>query len=263
MPFCYNCGTEIDDSVSFCPNCGAKNVANETPAQQPAPQPVQYQQPAAQNVGAAVAAPKKKISPVPIVIISIVVVLSIAAAIFAPILLKGAKPYIGAWAKIDTETGFTDNYRYIVALTDDGRLISGGNTAYCKEFADHIIVGYDDEDCTSMLGSLRYEVNGNIMELTFGTCEPSGANFTSNGRVETYTKLAVDDSTPISGVWRDKFSNEIMYVTSDKIYDGWYSLDYTIIGDKIITNSYGYEAEFSYVFNGDELMIIVLDFILI
>ncbi len=47
--FCKNCGTELDDQTTVCPNCGADQKEHQAqPApEQPAPQPAapQYQQP--------------------------------------------------------------------------------------------------------------------------------------------------------------------------------------------------------------------------
>lgn len=39
MKYCTNCGTQLEDNVSFCPNCGTP--VNAQPAPQPAAQPAQ------------------------------------------------------------------------------------------------------------------------------------------------------------------------------------------------------------------------------
>ncbi len=262
MAFCYNCGSQLDDNVLFCPNCGAKNVANAAAAQQsapqavqyqqPAPQPVQYQQPVAQVGGVAVAAPVKKKSKLPIIIISAVAALAIAAVLIIGLVLNGGKPYVGAWAM--SENG-VPNYRYIIAWTDDGKITAGDDTDYFKDVGNNIIIGYSDEACTSMAGALRYEINGNTMVVTTGTCDPNGANFYPNGNVQQYTKLVVDSSTPICGVWQDMYSDIIVYITGDKVYGDGVENEYKLIGNKIIVTNDGYEDEGTYSLNGDDLMI--------
>ncbi len=37
MPFCTHCGTQVGDSASFCPHCGAPQSARSTPYSAPPP----------------------------------------------------------------------------------------------------------------------------------------------------------------------------------------------------------------------------------
>lgn len=55
MVYCSNCGTEVQDMVKFCPNCG-KPVSSSTPPTQPQDQPYGGETKHCQHCGAVIAA---------------------------------------------------------------------------------------------------------------------------------------------------------------------------------------------------------------
>ncbi|MDR3289496.1 MAG: zinc-ribbon domain-containing protein [Peptococcaceae bacterium] len=54
MAFCQKCGTQLQDGVNFCPDCGAQTGA--APAQSPTPQAATPSNDAAENKGMAILA---------------------------------------------------------------------------------------------------------------------------------------------------------------------------------------------------------------
>lgn len=176
--FCNQCGKEIPDGTTFCPNCGAKQEiiegaqagaqpAEPTPAVQPMPQPQQVQ-PAVQPMPGAVLteAPKEKKGGmikilIPVAAVAVVLVVLLAVLLFGGKKSNGVMEYAentliynyysesfvnlqGQSEEVDDVYSYytSGNGAVTVFITDDGELIYIDEKFHSVSIADDVYTVY-------------------------------------------------------------------------------------------------------------------------